>query len=84
MSKKQTKTQDDFESELKSEVAKVEASYDSIAITITPKLGGWNIVKITLDPKTLELGQATIVDTAESKDEANEKFKIAVVRNKVI
>lgn len=80
MSKKQ-KSQDDFESELKSEVQ----VFDGKAVTIlqdSPR--EFRLVKITLDLKTLEVGTVEVVDTAASKPEAVEKFKILVVRNGVI
>lgn len=79
MSKK-VKTQDEFEAELKSEVP----SFDGVAVTILKKDGGYNIVKIPVDTKTLKTGQAEIVDTAESKAEAADKFKILVVRSGVL
>lgn len=83
MSKKPNKpqSQDDFESELKSEVQ----VFDQLAVTIV-KIADrqFKIVKIPIDSKTLELGELEVIDTAESKPEAVEKFKIAVARNGII
>lgn len=79
--KKQDISQDEFEAELKSEVP----VFDSVLLGISPrKEGGFNITKATLDSKSLEIGEVTILDTAESKFEANEKFKINVIRQGVL
>lgn len=72
---------DDFEAALKSE-AQV---FDSVAVGVIPrKEGGFNIVKIAVDSKGLEAGELTVLDTAETKWEATEKFKIYVVKQGVI
>jgi hypothetical protein len=80
MSKK-LKSQDDFESELKSELP----VFDGIAITSLKKADGtFLIVKIPVDVKNLVAGEVEVVDTATSRMEATEKFKIAVARNGII
>lgn len=72
---------DEFESALKSEVQ----VFDSVAVGILPrKEGGYNIIKVTVDSKGLEAGEVLVLDTAESRYEANEKFKIYVVKQGVI
>lgn len=74
-------SQDDFESELKSETQ----VFDSVTLGISPrKEGGYNVISVKVDSKGLEAGEVTIIDTAEHKFEAIEKFKIAVVRQGVI
>jgi len=87
MSTNRTKTkptvisQEDFEAELKSE-PKV---FDVTTLGISPRGdGGYNLVSITLASKTLDVGEVTVVDSAESKFEAIEKFKINAIRLKVI
>jgi hypothetical protein len=74
-------SQDDFESELKSEVP----VFDGVAVTIV-KQGerAFKIVRVTIDSKSLELGELEVIGTADTKYEAVEKFKIAVIQNKVI
>lgn len=78
---KKPQSQDDFEAELKSE----PQVFDQAAITII-KIADrqFKIVKIPIDSKTLEMGELQVIDTAESKPEAVEKFKIAVARNGII
>lgn len=74
-------TNDDFESALKGE----PQVFDSITLGIAPrKEGGFNIVKISLDSKGLEAGEVEVIDTAESKWEANEKFKINVIKQRIM
>lgn len=74
-------TQDDFEAELQSK----SAVFDQAAITIVKiKDRDFKIVKIPIDSTTLEVGKAEVVDTAEGKSEAVEKFKIAVARSGII
>ncbi len=85
MSKPKVKTapqnQDDFEAELKSEVA----VFDGVALSILKiKDREFKIIKIPVDSKTLELGEAEVIGTADSKPEAVEKFKIAVARSGII
>lgn len=68
---------DDFEAALKSE----PVVFNSLTLGISPRVdGGYNIIKIPVDSKGLTLGEAEIIDTAESKWEANEKFKIQAIR----
>lgn len=75
--KNKPQTQDDFESALQS----TPQVFDSVTLGIAPrKEGGYNIVKISLDPRGLEAGEVEIIDTAEGKFEANEKFKINVIK----
>lgn len=79
--KKAVVSQEDFEAALKGEVQ----VFDALTMGIAPRVeGGYNIVKIALDSKGLEAGEVTVVDTAESKAEAIEKFKINAIRSKVL
>lgn len=72
-----TLTNDEFEEALKSE----PQVFDSLTMGIVPrKEGGFNIIKISVDSNGLEAGEVEVIDTAENKAEANEKFKINVVR----
>lgn len=83
MSKSKTKvvSQDDFEAELKSETQ----VFDVIALTIAPrKGGGFNILKVLVDSSDLEAGEVIILDEAENRMEAIEKFKIHVIRQGVL
>lgn len=84
MTKKQNKapvSQEDFEAELKSE-PKV---YDVITLGISNRAdGGFNLLRVKVDSKGLEAGEVEIIDTAENKWEANEKFKIAVIKQGVL
>lgn len=78
--KKEVQTQDGFEAELKGE-PKV---FDAVTIGISKTATGFNIIKVTVDSKGLEAGEVEVLDTAESKVEANEKFKINVVRQGIL
>lgn len=73
-------SQDDFEAELQS-TPKV---YDTITLGIAKTEKGFNILKVSVDSKGLEAGEVEILDTAESKWEANEKFKIAVIKQGIL
>lgn len=78
---KNKQTQDEFEAELKGELP----VYDRLAITILPKAGGgYNLAKILVDTKNLKAGALEIVDTADSRSEAAEKFKLLVVKNGIL
>lgn len=86
---KKNQTNDDFEAQLKSEVvtrnADPKPEMDAVALTIVKNAtGGYNLVKVNLDSKRLVAGEVEILDTAESKGEAGEKFKILVVRNGIL
>lgn len=73
--------QEDFEAALKSE----PQVFDGVALSIAKNTeGGFNIVKITFDPKGLEAGEVKVLDTADNRTEANEKFKIHVVKERII
>jgi len=84
MSKNKPKTpisQEDFEAELKSE-PKV---FDALTLGMSPKDGGgYNIVTVSVASKGLQIGELKVIDTAESKSEAIEKFKLNAIRLKVI
>jgi hypothetical protein len=93
MSKSKTKksesSQDDFEAELQSEapVKKAEEpklNFDSVAITIVKSSTGFNIVKVPLDSINLVAGTIEVIDVAGDKLEANEKFKINVVKHGIL
>lgn len=81
MSKNKKQSNDDFEAALKSE----PQVFDGVAVTILKKAeGGYNIVKVALDSKSLEAGEVTLIDAADNKYEAIEKFKLNVVREGII
>jgi len=85
MSKKEKQTapqtDDAFEAALKSE----PQVFDVTSLAISPRTGGgFNLVKVTLDSKSLEVGTVEVFDTAENKFEAIEKFKINAIRLQVI
>lgn len=84
MTSKKTKapvSQADFEAELKSETT----VFDVLTLGMSPRGDGtYNIVTVAMSSKGLESGEVTIVDTAESKFEAIEKFKLNAIRLKVI
>ena len=73
-------TQSDFESELKSE----PQVFDAVTIGIAKTPAGYSILKVTVDSKGLEAGEVEVLDTADSKVEANEKFKINVIRQGIL
>jgi hypothetical protein len=77
---KKLASQDDFEAELKSEVQ----VFDSLALGIIKTGTGYAIIKVPIDTKNLEAGALEILDTAENKWEANEKFKITVIKQGVM
>jgi hypothetical protein len=71
---------DAFEAALKSE----PEVFDVTSLALSPTAEGFNLVKITLASKTLNVGSVEVIDTAQSKAEAIEKFKINAIRLKVI
>lgn len=79
MSKKKD-TQQDFEAELKGE----PQVFDTVTIGIAKTAVGYSILKVSVDSKGLEAGEVVVLDTAESKAEANEKFKINVVKQGIL
>lgn len=76
-------TQDEFEAELQS-VVPVAVVYDTVTLGVAKTATGYNILKVSVDSKGLEAGQVEILDTAESKWEANEKFKINVIKQGIL
>lgn len=90
MSKKKTTpvTQDEFEAELQS-VVEVPTE-KTVHNPTTPLLGiiktdtGYSVVKILIDPKTLVTSPAEIISQAENKWEANEQFKINVIKQGIM
>lgn len=85
MSKNKPKTgpvqsQEDFEAELKSE----PQVFDAKTLGISPSKEGFNIVLVKVDSKGLEAGEVEVIDTATTKFEAIEKFKINAIRLGVI
>ena len=88
MSKKKVDTDADFESALKSEpAAPVQPKFnpDTVALSSIKRPDGtFNLVSIEIDSATLNTGKVTVLDTADSKMEATEKFKMLVVRNGLI
>ncbi len=73
---------EDFEAALKSEVK--TSNPDTPLLGIIKTDTGYALVKILVDAKTLETGDAEIIDTAENKWEANEKFKINVIKQGIL
>lgn len=58
---------------------------DCVAIAISPlKNGQYEILKVEVDSVSKTAGKTTVLDTASSKMEANEKFKINVVKQGII
>lgn len=78
--KKAPVTQDGFEAELKGE----PQVFDAVTIGIAKTATGYSILKVTVDSKGLEAGEVEVLDTAENKGEANEKFKIHVVKQGIL
>ena len=79
--KKEVQSQDDFEAELQS-TPKV---FDTPMLGISKKSdGGYNIVKVMIDARTLETTEVEVLETAETKWEANEKFKINVIKQGIL
>lgn len=77
---KKKDTQQDFEAELKGE----PQVFDTVTIGIAKTATGYSILKVSVDSKGLEAGEVIVLDTAEGKAEANEKFKIAVVKQGIL
>jgi len=75
-----------FEAALKSEpVAKVEHNFTIPTLGIFKnKEGGYKVVKLLVDPDTLIAGPAEVLGVVDSKWEANEMFKINVVRQGIL
>ena len=74
-------SQDAFEAELQS----APQVFDTVTLGISPRDGGgYNIVKVSVDSKGLEAGEVEVLDTAEGKWEANEKFKIHVIKQGIL
>ena len=79
MSKKKD-TQQDFEAELKGD----PQVFDTVTIGIAKTATGYSILKVSVDSKGLEAGGVEVLDTADGKAEANEKFKINVVKQGIL
>lgn len=59
--------------------------YDAVAITSVKKADGtFLILKVEVDSEKLIAGAVTVLDTATGKFEANEKFKLNVVKHGII
>lgn len=83
MAKKRTTgpvSQDEFEAELQS----TPQVFDTVTLGIAKTASGYNILKVSVDSKGLEAGEVEVLDTAESKWEANEKFKINVIKQGIL
>lgn len=83
---KQTKTvkpqtQDDFEAELKSEPKVFEGKALGV---ITLEDGRYQVIKVFLDTKTLEVGSVEVVETTADRNEAVSRFKIQAVHNGIV
>lgn len=78
-------TNDEFEAALKSEVPeKAQFNPDTPVLGIVKTDTGFAVVKVMVDSKTLVTGQAELITTAENKWEANEQFKINVIKLGII
>jgi hypothetical protein len=73
-------SQDEFEAELQS----TPQVFDTVTIGIAKTDSGYSILKVSVDSKGLEAGEVEVLDTAEGKWEANEKFKIHVIKQGVL
>lgn len=79
--KTESLSNEDFESQLKGE----PAVFDTPMLGISKRTeGGYNIVKVLIDAKTLEASEIEVLETAENKWEANEKFKINVIKQGIL
>jgi hypothetical protein len=77
--------QDEFEAELQSKTITLEAfNPDTPLVGIAKTEKGFLLLKVMVDSKTLETGEVEVIDTAENKWEANEKFKINVVKTGIL
>lgn len=83
MAKKKSDTisNEDFEAELQSAVPVLDCPLIGIAKNAA---GGFNIVRVKIDAKTLDVGEVEVLESADSKFEANEKFKINVVKQGIL
>lgn len=78
-------SQEDFEAELQSAVPeKKQFNPDTPLVGIAKTETGYALVKIMIDSKSLVAGAPEIIDTAENKWEANEKFKINVIKSGIL
>ena len=78
-------TEFDSEAGLDSSYGEETLKTDCVAIAISPlKNGKYEILKVAVDSVTKRAGETTVIDTASSKMEANEKFKINVVKLGII
>lgn len=73
-------SQDEFEAALKSE----PQVFDAVTLGIVKTETGYSILKVSVDSKGLEAGEVEVIDTADSRAEANEKFKINVIKLRVM
>lgn len=88
-SKSKVTAQDDFEAELQSEtpakkVEEKKLNFDAVSIAILKSETGYNIVKVPIDSVNLVAGKLEVIDVATGKLEANEKFKINVVKHGIL
>ena len=78
---KKVETQDEFEASLRSE----PAVYDTVALSIVPRAeGGFHVIKVQIDSKSLKAGEIIVIDTVEERYQAADKFKYEVVANGLI
>lgn len=73
-------SQDEFEAELKSEVPVLDVPTIGIVKTDT----GYAVVKVLISGKDLTGDNIQVLETADNKFEANEKFKINVIKLGII
>lgn len=67
------------------EVPSPDLNIDAVALTIVKKTDGtFLILKVEVDSEKLVAGVVTVLDTATGKFEANEKFKLNVVKHGII
>jgi len=82
---KETPTHEEFEASLKGEDTKKAFKADTVALTtVACKDGSYKVLEIEVDSEGMTTGQVKVLETAASKYEAAEKFKLAVVRNGLI
>jgi hypothetical protein len=81
MSKKH-KTQ---EVESESESTVVELTHVALGVVHDETTGRWSLVKVRYNPKTLQAGEVSILETEEgSRESVNYKFKIAAVNEGLV
>ena len=83
---KEPPTHEEFEASLKGEApAKKAFNKDTVALTtVACKDGSYKVLQIEVDSEGMTTGEVKVIETAATKYEAAEKFKLAVVKNGLI